>query len=206
VTCPLRAYAPHHAESGGHRRFAMRVLAVNASPNKDGLTALSAEAFLAGAQEAGAEVDLIHLCDKDLRRCVMCENGWGKCRREGECVLDDDFADVRRSILDADVWVLATPVYFGEPSEVARAVLDRLRRCNTGPLGGQLSGKDLIGICAAGGSGRGIGTCGEVLERFVGHMGMRLADLITVTRRSKLYKIDTMKAAGKGIVVQNWDE
>lgn len=184
----------------------MKILALNASPNQDGLTALSAEAFLSGAQEAGAEVQLIHLCDRDLHRCSMCENGWGKCRREGECVQDDDFAAIRQAILEADAVTLATPVYFGEPSEVARALLDRLRRCNTGPLGGQLSGKDFIGICAAGGSGRGIGTCAEVLERFAGHMGLRLADVITLTRRSKVYKIDAIKGAGKAMVQQKWDE
>lgn len=184
----------------------MKILALNASPNKDGLTAVSAEALLSGAQEAGAEVQLIHLCDHNLVACRACDNGWGQCRREGSCVQEDDFAEVRAAILAADVWVLATPVYFGEPSEIARVLLDRLRRCNTGPKGGQFRGKDFVGICAAGGTGRGIGTCGEVLERIAGHMGMRVADLILVTRRNKAYKVDALKAAGRVLVEQTWDE
>jgi len=183
----------------------MRILALNASPNQDGLTAVCAEALLSGAQEAEAEVKLIHLCDLNLSVCQACENGWGLCRREGRCIQEDDFEAVRQEILAAEAWVLSTPVYFGEPSEVARVLLDRLRRCDIGPNGGQLRGKDFLGICAAGGSGRGIGTCAEVLERISGHMGLRLADLILVTRRNKVYKVDCLKAAGRALVEQKWE-
>jgi multimeric flavodoxin WrbA len=184
----------------------MKIVALNASPNHDGLTALCAQALLSGAQEAGADVSLIHLCDLHLTVCQACENGWGQCRREGRCIQADDFEQVRQEILAADAWVLSTPVYFGEPSEIARVLLDRLRRCNTAAQGPPLRGKDFLGICAAGGSGRGIGVCAEVLERISGHMGLRLADLILVTRRNKLYKADCLKAAGKALVEQKWEE
>jgi multimeric flavodoxin WrbA len=184
----------------------MKVLALNASPNKDGLTAVCAQALLAGAQEAGAEVDLVHLCDLNLRVCGACDRGWGKCRSDGQCVLEDEFEALRQRIFAADVWVLATPVYFGEPSEIARVLLDRLRRCNSGPNGGQLRAKDFVGIMAAGGSGRGTGSCAEVLERIGFHLGARIADLIAVTRRNKLYKVDTLKAAGRALVEQPWEE
>ena len=183
----------------------MRIIALNASPNQEGLTALCAQAVLAGGQEAGAQVRLIHLCDLDLRVCQACENGWGQCRREGRCIQQDDFAQVREEILAADAWVLATPVYFGEPSEIARVLLDRLRRCNTGPEGGQLQGKDFLGICAA------EARAGDrrVRRKPRAHQrthGDGLADLILVTRRTKLYKVDCLKAAGKALVEQPWEE
>lgn len=184
----------------------MRVIAINASANKDGLTAACASAFLAGAEEAGAEIHMLHLKDFRVGLCRMCGMGWGTCRDSAACVIDDDYAHLQGEILEADAWALATPVYFGDLSELAKALLDRLRRCNIGPEGGQLKGKDFLAIAAAGGSGRGIGTCGEALERFTGHTGMRLADVINVTRRSKLYKIDTIKAAGRAIVQQPWEE
>lgn len=184
----------------------MNVVALNASPNKDGLTAVCAEALLCGAQEAGAGVTLVHLCDLRLERCRACDRGWGTCRTEARCIIDDDFAAVRAQIIAADAWVMATPVYFGEPSEVARVLLDRLRRCNRGPQGGELHGKDFVGIAAAGGSGRGTGTCAEVLERISVHLEVRVADLITVTRRNKLYKVDTLKSAGRALVEQAWEE
>lgn len=182
------------------------IVALNASPNKDGLTAACAVAFLVGAEEAGAAVKLLHLADYTLLACQACERGWGKCRAEGVCVLTDDFEEIRTQILSADAWALATPVYFGEPSERARVFLDRLRRCNTAPSASHLRGKDFVGICAAGGSGRGIGLCADVLERFSHHMGLRVADLILVTRRNKLYKVDTLKAVGRALIQQPWDE
>ncbi|MEI6499875.1 MAG: flavodoxin family protein [Armatimonadota bacterium] len=184
----------------------MKIVAVNASANKDGLTAMSATAFLAGAEEAGAQVNLIHLKECELQRCRMCAGGWGTCRELANCVIADDFERVRREILEADAWVLATPVYFGDLSELAKALMDRLRRCNIGPRGGQFKGKDFVALAAAGGSGRGLGTCDEALERIAGHMGMRLADLINVTRRSKLYQVDALKAAGRALVEQAWEE
>lgn len=184
----------------------MKIVALNASPNKDGLTAVCAEALLSGAQEAGAEVELVHLKDLNLQVCQACDRGWGKCRSEGVCVIEDDFEALRQKILAADAWVLSTPVYFGEPSEIARVVLDRLRRTNSGPNGGQFRGKDFVGILAAGGSGRGVGSCAEIVERISFHMGLRVADLVTLTRRNKLYKVDTLKACGRALVEQKWDE
>ncbi|MGE5531855.1 MAG: flavodoxin family protein [Bacteroidota bacterium] len=183
----------------------MRVVALNASANKDGLTAACATALLSGAEEAGAQVRLLHLKDFELERCRMCGNGWGSCRERGVCVMTDDFERVRREIFEADAWALATPVYFGDLSESAKAFMDRLRRCNIGPLGGQLKDKDFLAIAAAGGTGRGVGSCSESLERIAGSMGMRVADIINVTRRSKLYKVDMIKAAGRALVEQAWE-
>lgn len=184
----------------------MRVITLNASANRDGLTAACAAAFLSGAQEGGAQVELFHLKDVQIQRCLMCATGWGTCRERGTCVIEDDFERVRREVLGADAWALATPVYFGDLSESAKAFMDRLRRCNVGLNGGQLKGKDFVAIAAAGGSGRGVGSCSEALERVAGHLGMRMADLITVTRRNKLYKIDAIKAAGKSLVEMPWEE
>lgn len=184
----------------------MKIIALNASSNKDGLTAACAASFLSGAEEAGAEVKLLHLKDFRVGLCSMCGNGWGSCLETAACVIDDDFARLQGEIIEADAWALATPVYFGDMSELCKALLDRLRRCNIGPEGGQLKGKDFVAIAAAGGTGSGTGTCSEALERFAMQTGARLADLIAVTRRSKLYKIDTIKAAGRATVEQPWEE
>lgn len=184
----------------------MKVVALNASANRDGLTATCAIAMLAGAEEAGAQVALFHLRDAAIEHCRMCGNGWGPCRERAVCVIQDDFERIRRELLDADAWVLATPVYFGDLSELAKCFMDRLRRCNIGPHGGQLKGKDFVAVAAAGGSGRGLGPCDDALERLVGSTGMRLVDIINVTRRSRAYKIDTLKAAGRVLVEQPWDE
>jgi multimeric flavodoxin WrbA len=182
-----------------------KVLAINASPNTDGLTATCAQEFLAGAQAAGAEVELVHLCQLDLKHCQQCQNGWGTCRVDGDCVMTDDFAALRQKIVDADVWVLANPVYFGDLSESAKALSDRLRRCNIGDADKQLAQKDFVGIAAAGGSGGGTTTCLMTMDRFCQHTGQRAADFITITRRSRAHKLACIRECGKSVVEQEWE-
>ena len=182
-----------------------KVLAINASPNTDGLTATCAQEFLAGAQAAGAEVELVHLCQLDIKHCQQCQNGWGTCRTDGACVMADDFAALRQKIIEAEVWVLANPVYFGDLSESAKALSDRLRRCNIGDADKQLAQKDFVGIAAAGGSGGGTTTCLGTMDRFCQHTGQRAADFITITRRSRAHKLACIRACGQSVVEQEWE-
>lgn len=179
----------------------MRVVGLNASPNEDGLTATMLKSALAGAAEAGAETQLINMKGLELGACQQCDDGWGRCRREGRCIVEDDLHALREQLHGADAIVLSTPVYFGEVSEVTKNFLDRLRRCEVaGPQESPLIGKPLLGIAAAGGSGGGIVSCQQVIERYCQHLRMRVFDLIPVTRFTRAYKVDTAKAAGRALV------
>lgn len=179
----------------------MRIIGLNASPNEEGLTATMLAAALEGAAEAGAEVETVHLKRHNLLACLQCGNGWGLCRQEGRCVQEDDFAALKAQVEAADAIVISTPVYFGEVSEVAKNFLDRLRRCAfAGPQANVLTGRPVIGIAAAGGSGGGIVSCQTILERYFGHLGLRLFDMIPVTRFTRSYKTETARAAGKAMV------
>ena len=72
-----------------------------------------------------------------IERCRQCDDdGWGLCRREGRCIIEDDFAGLVDKIARADAVVFSTPVYFSDLSESMKAFLDRLRRTciqETGP-------------------------------------------------------------------------
>lgn len=186
-------------EAGGND---MKVVALQGSPNDNGLTASLAEAALQGAAEAGADTELVQLTEYQISSCGQCNNGWFKCREEGWCVIEDDFADIREKIMDADAWVLVTPVYFGDLSECVKAFTDRLRRCNVGAKGQGLEGKPVIGVAAAGGSGRGTPTCLMAMDRLFTHVGAEIADLITVTRRSSEYKGAALRVAARQMCEQ----
>ena len=67
----------------------MRVVAVQSSPNLDGLTSSLAKAVLRGVEAEGGETELIHLNRLEMKPCIACENGWGICRREGICIHED---------------------------------------------------------------------------------------------------------------------
>lgn len=177
----------------------MRVVALQTSPHENGLTATMAAAALAGAESLGAGVELIHLRHRRIESCLACEGGWGRCRSQGECVIEDEFAAIRRTLEEADALVIATPVYFGEVSEVTKSFLDRLRRCEWGG-GARLKGKPALAISAAGGSGGGVVSALAQLERYLQVLQIPAVDLITVTQRSRPHKVATAEAAGRTLV------
>lgn len=179
----------------------MLIVGLNASPNEDGLTASMLKQTLEGAAQAGAETALVHMKTLDLLACRQCGNGWGLCRSEGRCIIEDDFQALREQLRRANAIVISTPVYYGEVSEVAKSFLDRLRRCeNAGPGDSPLEGRFLLGIAAAGGSGGGIVSCQQILERYSQHLRLRVFDLIPVTRLTREYKLETARRAGEALV------
>jgi multimeric flavodoxin WrbA len=178
----------------------MRIIGLNGSPNEDGLTATILKAVLEGAAEAGAAAEIINMKSRKIKTCIQCDDGWGLCRREGNCVLEDDLQEIREDLWRADALVVSTPVYFGELSEVTKSFLDRLRRVEVGgPEENKMAGKLGLGIAAAGGSGGGIVSCQVVLERYFQHLGIRVFDMIPVTRMTREYKIEAARMAGKAM-------
>jgi multimeric flavodoxin WrbA len=188
----------------------MKVAVFTSSPNKDGLTAACGKAAMQGIKDAGGVAQHIDLNSLDIGRCAVCANGWGTCFKDHACQLKDDFQPTHSKIIDLDAYVIVSPVYWGEMSEPAKAFFDRLRRCEAFKemLKGKsiMHGKPVIGIAAAGGSGNGTINCLESMERFYKQMGADIFDLIGVTRRSRAYKIETIRAACKEMVLNGSKE
>jgi len=181
----------------------MRVVILQSSPNHGGLTAACAAAAAEGARAAGAEVDDVRLNDAGIGLCKACDDGWGTCRTEHRCSQDDGFNALHARVAAADALIIVTPVYWGEPSETAKAFLDRLRRCEA-PRGEEsaLAGKWVLAVAAAGGSGNGTLTCLSSLERLLFHVRARPFDLIGITRRSREYKLEAIRRAAQAMVAQ----
>jgi len=175
----------------------MKVVAVQSSPNLDGLTSGLVQAVLRGLEARGGETELIHLNKLDIKPCIACDNGWGKCRKEGICILEDDFQKLREKIAKSDALIFATPVYWHDLSESAKIFLDRLRRCETGRDFKTFTGKKAIGIASAGGSGRGAVRALYNLEDYLRRLGFDIFDLVSVTRFSKDHKLEMLERAGK---------
>lgn len=175
----------------------MKVVAVQSSPNRDGLTSSLAQAALKGLKDKGGETELIHLNELDLKPCIACDGGWGKCKDEGICILEDDFQRLRAKIAESDVLIFATPVYWHDLSESAKIFLDRLRRCERGRDFKTFIGKKAIGIASAGGSGKGAVRALYILEDYLRRLGFDIFDLVPVTRFSKEHKLGMLQEAGK---------
>jgi len=175
---------------------------ISSSPNNDGLTAACVEAATRGFREEGADVRHISLCDQRLEHCRQCNNGWGQCREEHTCVIDDDLGVLQQAISEAEGIIWVTPVYFGDISESARSAFDRLRRCNFWQNEvGLLREKAVICVAAAGGSGGGISSCLVAMERYVQHMRGQIADLIGITRRNRIYTLESICGAATALAI-----
>jgi multimeric flavodoxin WrbA len=176
-------------------------IVITASPNANGLTSACADAALAGIRAAGGEGKRIDLCSLKLEHCRQCGNGWGKCRAEHACVIEDDIVGLQADLAAAEGVVLVTPVYFGEVSESMRSVFDRIRRCNFsfGDPVGRLVDTPVLCIAAAGGSGGGITICLLAMERLAQHMRGKVADLIGVTQRNRAYTLEHIRNAGAAL-------
>ena len=98
-----------------------KVLILSGSPRKGGNSDTLCDEFMKGAIEAGNEVEKIFVAGKNIGYCKGCY----ACKDTGVCVIKDDMAEVLQKMLDADVIVLSSPVYFYSISAQLKAVIDR---------------------------------------------------------------------------------
>ena len=104
-----------------------KMILLNASPRKNKNTAQMLESVMKGAQEAGAECELIHLTSlnyKGCMSCMACKRTGNKCG--GLCIQKDDLHPVLEKILEADALVIGSPIYWSDPTGMFRNVIERL--------------------------------------------------------------------------------
>jgi len=119
-----------------------RILIISSSPRKNGNSQLLCQKFCKGAEEKGHSVELIRIAEKEIGYCRACD---GCMRNNGECVLKDDMNEILKTFQDADVLVLATPIYFYGISAQMKTFIDR-----TYPIWKHLGCKDVYYIISAG--------------------------------------------------------
>lgn len=104
-----------------------KILLLNGSPHRAGSTTMfAAENFARGIADAdGADIEIIHIADLNIKPCMGCLSCWG--RTEGECVIrDDDVHLVKQKILDADIIIESFPLYFFGMPGIVKILTDRL--------------------------------------------------------------------------------
>ena len=99
----------------------MKVLGILGSPRIGGNSDILLDQALAGAKDAGAEVEKISLGRKKISGCLDC----GKCNGTGICAIKDDMPEIHKKILEADAIIHSVPVYFWAMTAQMKAYLDR---------------------------------------------------------------------------------
>ena len=98
-----------------------KVLIITTSLRNDSNSDKLAECFAKGAVDAGNDVEIVSLKGKKISFCTGCFG----CQKLGKCVIKDDANDITEKILEAEVVVWATPIYYYEMSGQMKTMIDR---------------------------------------------------------------------------------
>lgn len=101
-----------------------KIIVLNGSPRKNGNTSALVKAFREGAESAGHSVTEFWLGGMDIHGCRGCCAG-GK-NPESPCVQKDDMEQIYPAYKEADVVVLASPLYYWTISGQLKCAFDRL--------------------------------------------------------------------------------
>lgn len=105
----------------------MKALFVNGSPRKNWNTHKMLASAMQGAQDAGAECELVHLYDIAFKGCVSCFACKVKNNKTGGlCAYRDDLRPVLEKAVASDVIVMGAPIYFSFPTGMLRSFMERL--------------------------------------------------------------------------------
>lgn len=101
----------------------MNVTVLMGSPFTDGATARLTEAFIRGAREAGHDVKRYDVCELDISPCTR--EYFAKLDA-GEDPDTDDMREILASVLETDVVVFASPLYYYGISAQLKTVMGPL--------------------------------------------------------------------------------
>ncbi|MCX7843497.1 MAG: flavodoxin family protein [Clostridia bacterium] len=100
----------------------MKILAINASPNREGSTAKLIGMLLEECGKSGAECELVHIEDYSVEPCRRCK----KCIKGSLCGIDDDYLHLKAKMLESDGIIIGSPYYDGKPVDGLKLFMERL--------------------------------------------------------------------------------
>ncbi|MBO4380227.1 MAG: flavodoxin family protein [Muribaculaceae bacterium] len=99
-----------------------KVIVISTSLRRGSNSDMLADKFAEGATSAGNEVEKISLVGKDIQFCKGCFG----CQKLGRCIINDDVNGIMAKVMEADVVVWATPIYYYEMSGQMKTLIDRM--------------------------------------------------------------------------------
>ncbi|MBQ6439960.1 MAG: flavodoxin family protein [Mogibacterium sp.] len=161
------------------------ILILSASPRKNGNSDILCHQFMKGAEDAGNQVELISLYDKNIGFCRACY----VCFKTGKCVLKDDMAEILDKIQAADVLVVATPTYFLTMNGKLKNTIDRFL-----PKWQNLGGHDVYIIITGHDCREGLKLAGDELTTIFSYLGNEIKGVIWGERVWQKGEVTSTKA------------
>ncbi|UCH15593.1 MAG: flavodoxin family protein [Bacteroidales bacterium] len=114
-----------------------RVLGIMGSPRINGNTHILVNKILEGAKDKGAETEIVFLKDLEIKECDGCYTCW----KGRECSKEDDMNSLYPKLIESDIIVFGTPVYWYGPTALMKAFIDRFVYFNCDENRAKIRGK-----------------------------------------------------------------
>jgi multimeric flavodoxin WrbA len=112
----------------------MKIVVLTGSPHKKGTSFLLADKFIEGAIEAGHDVFRFDCAFKEVGPCMGCDH----CiRHNSVCIQEDDMLELNPKLIEADLIVFCTPLYYYGMTSQIKTVIDRFYANNSKLMGGK---------------------------------------------------------------------
>lgn len=118
----------------------MKIVVLTGSPHKIGTSNTLVNEFVKGAEENGHNVVRFDTPFLDIHPCIGCDH----CGMNGLCVFNDDMPKILDTILESDMIVFATPIYYFGFSSQIKSAIDRFYSRN-----GKIQSKHLKSVFIA---------------------------------------------------------
>lgn len=100
----------------------MKITIITGSPHKAGTSALLADKFMEGAQQAGHDVYRFNAGLEDIHPCIACDH----CGMNGPCIYQDKIEqEMIPHVLDSELIAFVTPLYYYNVSAQLKTAIDR---------------------------------------------------------------------------------
>ena len=105
----------------------MNVIAINGSPRKTGNTATLLEYAVKGAGSQNATAETLHFYELQYKGCISCFG----CKHKdnagtGFCAANDGLSPVLERVMNCDVLLLGSPIYYSDVTGMMRSFMERL--------------------------------------------------------------------------------
>lgn len=161
----------------------MKVLSLIGSPRKGSNTDILVDKILEGCREKVFTAEKLYLYDFSISACTDCRF----CKSDNyECAIKDDMQQIYPKMVEADVLIFGTPVYWYGPTGKMKLLIDRMRPFIASK---RMQGKRAVLVVP---SEEGPKACKALLEMFrmsFEYLGMEFIDSILATayERAEVY-------------------
>jgi multimeric flavodoxin WrbA len=124
----------------------MKTVILFGSPRKEGNTIQLVNTFSETLKNKGHSVRMLYLNDMNIRPCQGCE----ACLKKGLCKINDDMKDTRKYMMESDLIVFASPVYWFNMSGQLKLAVDRFLAFMDEKYNSRIKGKKAVTLMTCG--------------------------------------------------------